>query len=57
LLAGVRAGVFADAGAAVERCVRVRDRIEPDEDWLEAYDRGYVRYRKLYPSLRALEDQ
>ena len=30
LLAGVRAGVFADAADAVARCVRVRDRIEPD---------------------------
>ena len=30
LLAGVRAGVFADAEEAVARCVRVRDRIEPD---------------------------
>ena len=29
LLAGVRAGVFADLGGAVERCVRVRETIEP----------------------------
>ena len=38
LLAGVRAGVFADADDAVARCVRVRDRIEPDPGWVAAYD-------------------
>jgi sugar (pentulose or hexulose) kinase len=47
----VRAGVFSDAHEAVARCVRVRDRIEPDPGWAEAYDRGYPRYRALYPAL------
>jgi xylulokinase len=56
LLAGVRAGVFADAHDAVVRCVRIRDRIEPDPDWAEEYARGYERYRLLYPTLRPLED-
>jgi xylulokinase len=51
LLAGVKAGVFADAHDAVARCVRVRDRIEPDPSSAEAYERGYGRYRKLYPAL------
>jgi xylulokinase len=54
LLAGVRVGVFADAHEAVARCVRVRDRIEPDTDWSEVYEHGYERYRTLYPALRAL---
>ena len=57
LLAGVRAGVFSDAAEAVARCVRVRDRVEPDPGWREAYELGYARYRKLYPSLRPLEDR
>jgi xylulokinase len=52
LLAGVRAGVFPDAGAAVARCVRVRRRIEPEWD----YDDGYRRFRRLYPTLRPLEE-
>jgi xylulokinase len=56
LLAGVRAGVFADAADAVARCVRVRNRIEPDPDWSAAYERGYERYRLLYPTLRPLEE-
>ncbi|HEY2310453.1 MAG TPA: xylulokinase [Gaiellaceae bacterium] len=53
LLAGIRAGVFADANDAVERCVRVRRRIEPEWD----YDDGYRRFRRLYPTLRPLEEQ
>ena len=56
LLAGVRAGVFRDAADAVARCVRVRDRIEPDPDWSAAYERGYDRFRLLYPNLRPLEE-
>ena len=56
LLAGVRAGVFADAAEAVARCVRVRDRVEPDPGWTETYERGYRRYRLLYPTLKPLEE-
>ena len=51
---GVAAGTFADAHEAVERCVRVRDRIEPDPVWVEAYEEGYARYRRLYPALKKL---
>jgi xylulokinase len=47
LLAGVRAGVFASAAEAVERCVRVRDRVEPVWD----YEAQYARFRELYPAL------
>jgi xylulokinase len=51
LLAGVREGVFADAEEAVARCVRVRDRIDPEPAWVEAYERGYEQFRELYPRL------
>ena len=51
LLAGVRAGVFADADDAVARCVRVRDRIEPEWD----YEDNYARFRLLYPTLKELQ--
>ena len=57
LLAGIRGGVFPDAAAAVSRCVRVRDRVDPDPGWRDAYERGYARFRQLYPNLRPLEDQ
>ena len=55
LLAGVRAGVFADAAEAVARCVRVRERIEPDPAWVDVYEQDYARFRALYPALRPLE--
>jgi xylulokinase len=51
LLAGVREGVFADAAQAASRCVRVRERIDPDPGWAAAYDEGYQRFRDLYPRL------
>ena len=53
LLAGVREGVFPDVDEAVRRCVRVRRRVEPEWD----YDDGYRRFRRLYPTLRPLEEQ
>jgi len=55
LLAGVRSGVFADVQDAVSRCVRVRDRVEPDAAWQATYQAGYERYRRLYPTLRTLQ--
>jgi xylulokinase len=54
LLGGVRAGVFADAHEAVAATVRVRDRVDPDPDWQAAYDDGYARYGRLYPTLKEL---
>ena len=55
LLGGVAGGVFASVHEAVDRCVRVRDRVEPDAGWREEYDRGYERFRALYPALRPLD--
>jgi xylulokinase len=55
LLGGVAQGVFADAHEAVESCVRVSDRIEPDPGWQAVYEEGYARYRVLYPALRTLQ--
>jgi len=56
LLAGVRSSVFRDVDDAVARCVRVRDRVEPDPEWSAVYERGYERYGRLYPALRPLEE-
>ena len=50
LLAGVRAGVCADAAEAVARCVHVRDVVEPVWD----YEDVYTRFRSLYPTLKEL---
>ena len=52
LLAGIRAGVFSDAEDAVSRCVRPQRRIVPEWD----YDDDYRRFRRLYPTLRPLEE-
>jgi xylulokinase len=57
LLAGVRAGVFADVHDAVERTVRVREVVEPEDRWRDDYEHGYARFRRLYPTLRPLEEQ
>jgi xylulokinase len=51
MLAGIRDGTFADAADAVSRCVRVRDRIEPEWD----YSAAYARFRSLYPTLKELQ--
>jgi xylulokinase len=53
LLAGVREGVFADAGEAVARCVRATERIDPEPGWAGAYEDGYGRFGALYPKLRS----
>ena len=50
LLAGVRGGTFADAGEAVERCVRVSGRVEPEWN----YDDAYERFQNLYPTLKEM---
>ena len=50
LLAGVRAGIFTDVAEAVDRCVRVRETIEPEWD----YEDAYARFRSLYPTLKEL---
>jgi xylulokinase len=51
LLAGIRAGVFADAEDAVARCVRVRRRIEPEWDYTDEY----ARFELLYPTLKEIQ--
>jgi xylulokinase len=55
LLAGISNGVFAGADEAVEACVRVHDRIEPNRAWSRVYDEGYARYRALYPAVKSVE--
>jgi xylulokinase len=53
LLAGIRAGIFSHADDAVARCVRPSRRIEPEWD----YEHHYRRFRRLYPTLRPLEEE
>jgi xylulokinase len=55
LLGGVAAGVWDDARAAVDRCVRVTRVIEPNADWVDVYAENRERFRGLYPALRPLQ--
>jgi xylulokinase len=55
LLGGVAAGAFADVHEAVAACVRVRETVEPEPEWVGAYREGYERFRLLYPALRPLQ--
>jgi xylulokinase len=57
LLAGVAGGMFPDVHEAAGACVRVRDRVEPQPAWREAYEAGYERFRSLYPAVRPLEEK
>jgi xylulokinase len=56
LLAGVRAGAFADVHEAVARAVHVQETIEPEPRWRDAYEHGYARFKLLYPALQPLEE-
>jgi xylulokinase len=56
LLGGVAAGVFRDVHEAVASCVRLGETVEPEPEWSAAYERGYRRFKLLYPALRPLED-
>ena len=57
LLGGVAAGVWSSPGEAVAACVRVKETIEPNDPWREAYEAEYARFRLLYPRLQPLEDR
>jgi xylulokinase len=54
LLGGVAGGVFADVHDAVASCVCIRDVVEPDPAWRDAYAELHPRFRALYPALRSL---
>jgi xylulokinase len=52
LLGGVAAGAWRDVDEAVAACVRVRETVEPVEEWAGAYAEARERYRELYPALK-----
>ena len=55
LLGGVAGGMFASVQEAVAACVRIRETVEPEPAWLDAYAAGFARFRALYPALRPLQ--
>ena len=53
ILAAVGAGIHLTVGAAVEAFVSYQpEEHRPDPDVREVYDEAYLRYRKVYASLR-----
>ena len=54
LLAGVAGGVWPSVDDACDAVVKVRARVSPDDQAMKLLDRQYVRYRSLYPALRAI---
>jgi xylulokinase len=51
LLAGVAAGAWPDVAAAAERTVRVREAVEPVDEWVSVLRERREVYRALYPAL------
>lgn len=51
LLAGVGAGSFDDVGSAVEKVVKITDRVTPQRE-PGPYEEMYAVYRALYPALK-----
>lgn len=54
ILAGVGVGIYPDFETAVQQTVTLRRTHLCNDDHRSVYDRGYRRYRKLYPQLKAL---
>jgi xylulokinase len=57
LLAGVGVGVFASVEEAVDRCVSVTGRLEPNAHAQAQYERVYAIYREAYGRLRGTMHQ
>ncbi len=54
LLAGVGGGGWPDVEAACATAIRVASQIEPRQEAVERYARGYLGFRKVYPALRGV---
>jgi sugar (pentulose or hexulose) kinase len=47
MLAGLGARVYRDPGEAIDHCVRLGDRLEPDQARRDAYDDAYAAFQAL----------
>ena len=57
LLAGTAAGTYPDLPTAVERTVRLEQRVEPHPESVAAYEERYRLYQQVYPTLIDLQRQ
>lgn len=51
MLAGVAAGIFADPIEAVEKCVKLKDTVEPNRENTEKYAELFLKYKKVHDAL------
>jgi ribulose kinase len=51
MLAGIAAGVFPDAKAAVAACVREKDHVTPNSENTAAYERIFAEYKRIVDAL------
>lgn len=52
MLGGIAAGAWKDVEEAARACVRVRETVDPVEEWGAPYARARTAYRELYPALK-----
>lgn len=51
LIVGHSIGVFSDLTASIDKLIRVKEVIQPDEEWAAVYDRLYPYYLDMYKHL------
>jgi xylulokinase len=57
MVAGVGCGLFVSVGDAVEKCVRLEGRTEPDAARHVRYEKHYLRYKKIHDALAPIYQQ
>jgi xylulokinase len=57
MLAAVACGEYANVEAAAEKIVAVVEVIRPEKELVEKYEAKYQKFRKIYPSCKALFDE
>lgn len=54
MLAAVACGEFESVEAAADQLVKVVDTVEPDAQLVEAYEKQYQKFKKIYPAVKGL---
>ena len=52
ILAAVADGRYESVSQAANQIVKIKDTVSPEKDLVEKYERGYEKYRELYPALK-----
>ena len=52
MLAAVGCGEYANVQEAADKLVKVKEIIEPEPELVEKYNKGYERFKKLYPMIK-----